>query len=61
VFLDGVAHLAERQLDVLHLDAGLQLHGVEEHLGSEGDRNRVEHGVSLEWWALYFVARASPI
>jgi len=42
-FLDDVAHLAHRELDILELDAGLEFHGVEQHLGAERQRDRFEH------------------
>ena len=37
--LDDVAHLAQRELDVVHRDAGLELHGVEQHLCPERDES----------------------
>lgn len=43
--LDHVAHLADGEFDVLEAHAGLELEGVEEHLGSVGDGNRIEHGI----------------
>src|SRR5258706_8471253 len=40
---DRAAHFADRQLGVLDADARLELHRIQQHLGPEGERDRIEH------------------